>query len=58
MRGKWSVFFSTWEDVLSCVTLSIYVSHTASIAAGSHGVQVNFNGFYFGDASGMAPRAR
>ncbi|KAB2078452.1 hypothetical protein ES319_A06G163800v1 [Gossypium barbadense] len=33
-------------------------SHVASIAAGNAGVPVTVNGFYYGRASGMAPRAR
>ncbi|CAI9086837.1 OLC1v1020756C1 [Oldenlandia corymbosa var. corymbosa] len=33
-------------------------SHVASIAAGNHGVPVVVDGFYYGRASGMAPRAR
>ncbi len=33
-------------------------SHTASTAAGNHGVPVVINGIPFGDASGMAPAAR
>ncbi|KAH1055640.1 hypothetical protein J1N35_033705 [Gossypium stocksii] len=33
-------------------------SHVASIAAGNAGVPVAVNGFYYGRASGMAPRAR
>ncbi|KAJ9566261.1 hypothetical protein OSB04_002227 [Centaurea solstitialis] len=32
--------------------------HVASTAAGNHGVPVVVNGFYYGRASGMAPRAR
>ncbi|KAG0587327.1 hypothetical protein KC19_2G156500 [Ceratodon purpureus] len=33
-------------------------SHTASTAAGNYGVPVVMNGFHFGNASGIAPRAR
>jgi hypothetical protein len=33
-------------------------SHVASIAAGNAGVPVIVDGFYYGRASGMAPRAR
>ena len=33
-------------------------SHTASTAAGDHGVPVTINGLALGDASGMAPAAR
>lgn len=32
-------------------------THTASIAAGNHGVPVNVSGNHFGNASGMAPHA-
>ena len=32
--------------------------HTASIAAGNHGVPVIVSGHRFGNASGMAPRAQ
>ncbi|KAI0527136.1 hypothetical protein KFK09_002734 [Dendrobium nobile] len=32
-------------------------THTASIAAGNHGVPVNVSGHHFGNASGMAPHA-
>ncbi|KAG8055274.1 hypothetical protein GUJ93_ZPchr0001g29677 [Zizania palustris] len=32
-------------------------THTASIAAGNHGIPVVVAGHHFGDASGMAPRA-
>jgi hypothetical protein len=33
-------------------------SHTASTAAGNHGVPVLVNGVFYGNASGIAPRAR
>lgn len=33
-------------------------SHTASIAAGNHGIPVVVTGHHFGNASGMAPRAQ
>lgn len=33
-------------------------SHTASIAAGNHGIPVVVAGHHFGNASGMAPRAQ
>jgi hypothetical protein len=32
--------------------------HTASIAAGNHGIPVVVAGHQFGNASGMAPRAQ
>ncbi|KAL0344915.1 UNVERIFIED_CONTAM: Subtilisin-like protease SBT2.6 [Sesamum radiatum] len=40
------------------LTLSIFISHTAAIAAGNNGIPVRMHGFEFGRASGMAPRAR
>lgn len=33
-------------------------SHTASVAAGNHGVPVVVCGHHLGNASGMAPRAQ
>lgn len=36
----------------------IVCSHVASTAAGNHGVPVVVDGFFYGRASGMAPRAR
>lgn len=38
--------------------LLICFSHVASIAAGNAGVPVVVNGYFYGRASGMAPRAR
>lgn len=35
-----------------------FSSHVASVAAGNAGVPVVVNGFCYGKASGMAPRAR
>lgn len=32
--------------------------HTASVAAGNHGIPVIVAGHHFGNASGMAPRAQ
>ena len=32
--------------------------HTASIAAGNHGIPVIVSGHHFGNASGMAPHAQ
>ncbi|GJZ84461.1 hypothetical protein Tco_0649800 [Tanacetum coccineum] len=37
---------------------SVLMSHVAATAAGNYGVPVVVNGFYYGRASGMAPRAR
>lgn len=39
-------------------TIFIFCSHVASTAAGNYGVPVVVNGFNYGRASGMAPRAR
>lgn len=36
----------------------VFCSHVASTAAGNHGVPVVVDGFFYGRASGMAPRAR
>ena len=36
----------------------LWLSHVASTAAGNAGVPVVVNGFDYGRASGMAPRAR
>lgn len=36
----------------------MFCSHVASTAAGNYGVPVVVNGFNYGRASGMAPRAR
>lgn len=53
-----------WE---SCGITFLYFSpdfkicayrHTASIAAGNHGIPVVVAGHQFGNASGMAPRAQ
>ena len=45
------------EDVIDTNTYTLF-SHVASIAAGNAGVPVIVDGFYYGRASGMAPRAR
>ncbi|BFG27424.1 hypothetical protein CerSpe_136990 [Prunus speciosa] len=45
-------------DFLSPFDAVGHGSHVASIAAGNAGVPVVVNGFYYGRASGMAPRAR
>ncbi|EMS49017.1 Subtilisin-like protease [Triticum urartu] len=44
------------EIIISEVKICAY-SHTASIAAGNHGIPVIVAGHHFGNASGMAPRA-
>ncbi|KAL1214783.1 Subtilisin-like protease SBT2.4 [Cardamine amara subsp. amara] len=45
-------------DILSPFDASGHGSHVASIAAGNAGVPVIVDGFSYGRASGMAPRAR
>ncbi|XP_022954879.1 subtilisin-like protease SBT2.4 [Cucurbita moschata] len=45
-------------DFLSPFDAEGHGSHVASIAAGNGGVPVYVNGFFYGFASGMAPRAR
>ncbi|KAM5588797.1 subtilisin-like protease SBT2.4 [Rosa sericea] len=45
-------------DFLSPFDADGHGSHVASVAAGNAGVPVVVNGFYYGKASGMAPRAR
>ncbi|KAD7117974.1 hypothetical protein E3N88_05242 [Mikania micrantha] len=45
-------------DILSPYDAVGHGSHVASTAAGNHGVPVVVNGFNYGRASGMAPRAR
>lgn len=50
--------FNSSNDFASPLDGDGHGSHTASIAAGNHGVFVTGDGFYFGEASGMAPRAR
>ncbi|RZC04781.1 Subtilisin-like protease SBT2.4 isoform B [Glycine soja] len=45
-------------DFLSPFDADGHGSHVASVAAGNAGVSVVVNGFFYGKASGMAPRAR
>ncbi|GJW67204.1 subtilisin-like protease SBT2.4 [Tanacetum coccineum] len=45
-------------DILSPYDAVGHGSHVAATAAGNYGVPVVVNGFYYGRASGMAPRAR
>ncbi|KAK9935962.1 hypothetical protein M0R45_012832 [Rubus argutus] len=45
-------------DFLSPFDTDGHGSHVASVAAGNAGIPVVVNGFYYGQASGMAPRAR
>ncbi|KAJ6728815.1 SUBTILISIN-LIKE PROTEASE SBT2.6 [Salix koriyanagi] len=49
---------NTSMDFLSPFDAAGHGSHVASIAAGNDGVPVIVDGFYYGRASGMAPRAR
>ncbi|KAH1200624.1 Subtilisin-like protease SBT2.4 [Glycine max] len=42
----------------SCNGKIVAANHVASVAAGNAGVPVVANGFFYGNASGMAPRAR
>ncbi|KAJ9136391.1 hypothetical protein P3X46_033475 [Hevea brasiliensis] len=56
--GAQAVATLTPMDFLSPVDAVGHGSHVASTAAGNAGVPVVTNGFYYGQASGMAPRAR
>ncbi|KAJ8761746.1 hypothetical protein K2173_004556 [Erythroxylum novogranatense] len=61
-------FFSAGAQAIATLNSSVdflsprdadgHGSHVASIAAGNSGVPVVVNGFYYGQASGMAPRSR
>ncbi|XP_074580609.1 subtilisin-like protease SBT2.3 [Curcuma longa] len=49
--------FNVTQDYASPFDGDGHGTHTASIAAGNHGVPVIVSGHHFGNASGMAPRA-
>lgn len=49
--------FNTTQDYASPFDGDGHGTHTASVAAGNHGMRVVVAGHHFGDASGMAPRA-
>ncbi|VAH64389.1 unnamed protein product [Triticum turgidum subsp. durum] len=49
--------FNASQDLASPSDSDGHGTHTASIAAGNHGIPVIVAGHHFGNASGMAPRA-
>ncbi|XP_022720655.1 subtilisin-like protease SBT2.4 [Durio zibethinus] len=53
-----AAFLNATVDIPSPMDAVGHGSHVASTAAGNAGVPVVVNGFYYGRASGMAPRAR
>ncbi|KAJ7969229.1 Subtilisin-like protease [Quillaja saponaria] len=49
--------FNSTQDYASPFDGDGHGTHTASVAAGNHGIPVVVTGHYFGNASGMAPRS-
>ncbi|PPS00632.1 hypothetical protein GOBAR_AA20044 [Gossypium barbadense] len=49
--------FNSSQDYASPLDGDGHGTHTASVAAGNHGIPVMVAGHYFGNASGMAPRS-
>ncbi|KAJ6297879.1 hypothetical protein OIU76_019067 [Salix suchowensis] len=49
--------FNSSQDYASPFDGDGHGTHTASVAAGNHGIPVIVSGHHFGNASGMAPRA-
>ncbi|MBA0627642.1 hypothetical protein Godav_022453 [Gossypium davidsonii] len=49
--------FNSSQDYASPLDGDGHGTHTASVAAGNHGIPVMVAGNYFGNASGMAPRS-
>ncbi|WP_020656299.1 S8 family serine peptidase [Massilia niastensis] len=55
---SWTDFRSPRDSLGGTVGGGGHGTHTASTAAGNHGVEATVGGAWFGTASGMAPRAR
>lgn len=63
MAGKVFIHIHLFFHLLDTLILRdeyvcVHISHVASTAAGNAGVPVVVDGFFYGLASGMAPRAR